>query len=62
VWTGTEGGTGRDAVEKERQGGGVDLSSDSYLDKKEIVWLGVGNEMTAGVDSEGELHLWGKKE
>ena len=30
--------------------------------KKEIVSLVTGNKLSGGVDTEGELHLWGKSE
>ena len=30
--------------------------------KKELVNIFTGYQLSGGVDSEGELHLWGKKE
>ena len=41
------------------------LEEDSGVTREsrtEIVTLGCGNDMSAGVDREGELHMWGKKE
>ena len=31
-------------------------------EKKEIVSLVTGQHLSGGVDTQGELHLWGKKE
>ena len=36
------------------------FDSDSDQTKKEIVTLSVGNTLTAGIDSSGEMHIWGK--
>ena len=55
IWGGVKGIRGIDNdIDVDRSG------SDCEEMKREIVALNVGNATSAGVDSSGEMHIWGK--